>query len=100
MQTTTITAFYFAILGLASLLAFFVYGTDKHKAGSESAPSRIRESTLLALAAYGGALGALVGRLAFHHKTHKIYFSIVIYLALAVQLAVGVLLVLLTGGVL
>lgn len=48
-------------------VAFILYGSDKHKA--KKGKWRIPEKTLLGIAFAGGALGALLGMKAFHHKT-------------------------------
>lgn len=93
----TVVIAYFCVLLLVSLIAFALYGKDKKIAGA--GPARIRESTLLGVAAFGGALGALLGRTLFRHKTKKIYFSVVIYLSVILQIGVGALLLLLCGGV-
>lgn len=50
-----------------NLLAFIAYGIDKRKA--RKGQWRIPESTLLALAAIGGSVGAWVGMKVWHHKT-------------------------------
>ena len=100
MTIQIVTIAYFAVLVLVSLLAFFMYGADKRKAGAGGGPERTKESRLLAVAAYGGAAGALIGRIVFRHKTRKLYFSLVIYVSLLVQIGVAVLLCLLMGGAL
>ena len=53
--------------------AFAAFGIDK--ARSEAGQWRIRESTLLALALFGGLAGALAGRAVFRHKTRKKSFN-------------------------
>jgi uncharacterized membrane protein YsdA (DUF1294 family) len=77
---------YVAFLVLASLITLVLFALDKKKAGGQSA-DRIKEKTLLMWSALGGAVGAWLGRLLFHHKTQKIYFSIVIDCSLLFQLA-------------
>ena len=72
---------------LMSLITVFSFAHDKKKA--ERGLPRTRESTLLALTVFNGALGALFGRLLAHHKTEKIYFTIVIYTSLFFQTAIG-----------
>lgn len=53
-----------------NMVTFLVYGLDKWKA--RHGQWRIPESTLLALAAIGGSVGAWVGMKVWHHKTlHK-----------------------------
>lgn len=44
--------------------------------------------TLLGLAYFGGALGALLGMYVFQHKTQKNYFYIGVPLMLIMQLAI------------
>jgi uncharacterized membrane protein YsdA (DUF1294 family) len=76
-----------------SFIAFILYGADKAKAKKEA--SRIKERSLLAIVCFGGAIGGELGRRIFHHKTHKIYFSLTIYVSLILQIAVGVFILLL-----
>lgn len=62
-------------VGAFSVAAFFAYGWDKLRA--KQGATRVRESTLLALAILGGALGALAAMLAFRHKTqHKVFWVV------------------------
>ena len=72
---------------LVNIVAFVVYGIDKRKA--QKGRWRIPESTLLLLAFFGGALGALLGMRAFHHKTKHWKFKILVPLFLAMQLALA-----------
>lgn len=74
---------YIGILAFMSILAFFLYGIDKKKAVSGA--NRIKESTLLGFAAFGGAIGAFIGRIIFRHKTDKLYFSLTIYFSLLIE---------------
>ena len=60
---------------IMNALAFIIYGIDKKKAEKEK--YRISESTLILVAVLGGALGAWLGMLVFHHKTRKKKFKIV-----------------------
>lgn len=87
---------YAAYLFLLSVVAFALYGKDKKMAKAtadrEDGVGRIKERTLLGIAAFGGALGAFLGRMVFRHKTRKGYFSLVILFSLLVQAAVLVLL--------
>lgn len=75
---------YLALILLVSLIAFFLYRKDKDKA--KKGDIRIKEKTLLMLSCYNGAFGSLIGRIIFHHKTDKKYFSLVIYFSLLIQL--------------
>lgn len=54
-------------LAAVNVLAFMLYGVDKFKA--RQGRWRISEATLLLTAVLGGALGAWVGMLLWHHKT-------------------------------
>ena len=53
--------------------AFAAFGIDKARA--ENGGWRVRESTLLWLAFFGGSPGAYAGRRAFRHKTRKEPFN-------------------------
>ncbi|PJA49082.1 MAG: DUF1294 domain-containing protein [candidate division SR1 bacterium CG_4_9_14_3_um_filter_40_9] len=61
-----IVAIYFVLI---NIVTFLIRGIDKRKA--EHQRWRIKEKTLLRLAAIGGFLGALMGMNMFHHKTIK-----------------------------
>ncbi|MBP5445268.1 MAG: DUF1294 domain-containing protein [Acholeplasmatales bacterium] len=78
---------YCAVLVLMSLAAFFLFGKDKKMAQKGGGPKRIKEKILLGSCALGGAIGGFFGRIVFHHKTDKKYFSITIYLGVVVQVA-------------
>jgi len=56
-----------------NILAFIVYGIDKHKA--KKGKWRISEATLLAFAALGGSIGAWIGMKVWHHKTQHLKFK-------------------------
>lgn len=83
-----------AYLAGINLIAFAAMALDKRFAVLRD--RRIPERTLLALAALGGAPGAIAGQQAFRHKTHKEPFRILLWitpvwqaLALGVWLALG-----------
>jgi len=57
-----------------SILTFLALGLDKSRARKRR--WRIPERRLLTLAWLGGAFGALLGMLVFHHKTRKPHFWI------------------------
>lgn len=78
---------YIAVVVLMSLFTFFIFGKDKKMAQNGGGPKRIKEKILLGACALGGALGGFLGRLRFHHKTDKSYFSFTIYIGLLVQAA-------------
>ena len=78
--------YYIIFLIAMSVAAFILYGADKKKA--KSGKWRIKESTLLGLGFFGGAVGALLAMRVFRHKTKHWYFLVVNLLGLAVQAAV------------
>ena len=65
---------------LINIIAFAMYGGDKHKAKKDS--WRIPEHRLMMVAWLGGALGALIGMRYFRHKTLHWRFRIGVPLAL------------------
>ena len=79
---------YAGLLVLNSFIAFCLFGKDKKMAQKNGNEVRIKEKTLLGITAFLGAIGAFIGRLVFHHKTEKSYFSITIIFSLLLQVAV------------
>jgi len=71
-----------------NVIAFVAFGWDKRQA--ERNGSRIAERTLLGLALFGGALGALLGQQIFRHKTRKQPFRTLLWCAALVNIAVAV----------
>ena len=67
--------------------AFAAFGIDKSHA--ENNRWRIRESTLLTLAMFGGTPGAYAGRSMFRHKTRKQPFCTHLAIIAGVQAAVA-----------
>ena len=57
---------------VVNVIAFFLYGADKHKA--KKGAWRISEKMLLLIAVIGGSIGAILGMHIFHHKTRHWYF--------------------------
>ncbi len=72
-------------LTIINVLAFILYGIDKKKARDDK--FRIPESRLILVAVLGGAIGALLGMVIFHHKTRKKKFRIVVPIFFAFYLA-------------
>ena len=64
---------YFLAVNIA---AFVTYGVDKSRAIRDK--WRIPEATLIGLAIFGGAFGALLGMRVWHHKTRKWKFRILV----------------------
>ncbi len=75
---------YAALMVLMSLVALAAYFRDKKLAVKQK--ERTKEKTLLFYSVFFGAIGALLGRILAHHKTDKVYFSIVIYFSLLTQI--------------
>ena len=78
-----------AYLLIMNLIAFIAYGIDKSRA--QNARRRTPEKTLIGLAGAGGALGALIGMLVFHHKTRKLKFTVLVPLFLIIQAVILIL---------
>lgn len=58
-----------------NILAFLIYGLDKHLAVKNL--YRVSEYSLFILSIFGGALGSLIGMKVFHHKTRKTIFWVI-----------------------
>jgi len=67
-----------AAYGLVSVLAFFLYWSDKHKA--RTACWRTPENVLHAVELAGGWPGALLAQQVFRHKTRKVSFQVLFWL--------------------
>ena len=78
--------YYLLIINAAGLLLMLV---DKWKAKKNR--WRVRESTLLLVAALGGSVGCLIGMYLFRHKTRHLKFTLGIPLILAAQCIAAVL---------
>lgn len=70
-----------------NLLTFIIYGIDKYKARHNH--WRVREASLLLLAALGGSIGALLAMKVFHHKTQHRKFRYGVPAVLIIQLAIA-----------
>jgi uncharacterized membrane protein YsdA (DUF1294 family) len=71
-----------------NLIAFLTFGWDKRQAERDG--SRIAERTLIGLALFGGALGALIGQQVFRHKTRKQPFRTLLWLAAVINLLAAI----------
>ena len=69
---------------LINALAFLLMLIDKYKAKKNL--WRMRESTLLLIAAIGGSIGALAGMYTFRHKTKHLKFTLGIPVILVLQI--------------
>lgn len=81
-------------LAAVNLVTFAVYGADKRRARKDK--RRVSEKTLFLLAIIGGSVGALLGMKVFHHKTRHWYFVWGIPAILLVQIALPVVLLVLS----
>ena len=79
--------YYLLIINAAGFLLMLV---DKWKAKKNR--WRVRESTLLLVAALGGSIGSLAGMYLFRHKTQHLKFTLGVPLILAAQCLVAVVL--------
>ena len=70
---------------MINILAVVLYGIDKYKA--IKGKWRVPESTLIGVAAWGGALGALLGMFIWHHKIRKWKFRILVPFCLLIWIA-------------
>lgn len=74
-----------AVLAAWNIIVFAAYGIDKRKAKKGS--WRTPEKTLLAMAFFLGAPGALAGMKFFHHKTKHARFTIGVPIFLVLNIA-------------
>lgn len=77
---------YITIIVLMTIITFILFKIDKKRA--IKGKIRLKEKTLLIFSSLGGSLGAFFGRIFFHHKTEKKYFSILIYFSLILELII------------
>jgi len=75
-----------------NVIAFLAFGWDKRQSMRHGA-SRIAERTLIGLALFGGALGALIGQQLFRHKTHKQPFKTLLRCAALINILVAFVLI-------
>ena len=73
---------------IINAVSFFLMLTDKLRAKKNK--WRIRESTLLISAGFGGSLGALAGMYTFRHKTKHMKFTLGIPVILVLQITAAV----------
>jgi len=80
----TVAMIYLAWSLLLSAITFCFYGWDKRQARKNN--WRTPESRLHLLSLLGGWPGAMMGRRIFRHKTQKLSFKLVIWLAAILHL--------------
>jgi uncharacterized membrane protein YsdA (DUF1294 family) len=80
---------YLGLTAVASPICLAAYGIDKQQATDRE--ERISEKMLHLLALCGGWPGAVLGRRIFRHKTKKVVFRMVLWLILALHVALIVL---------
>ena len=73
-QLNSIPLILFYYFGGVNLLLFILMGMGKRAARRKK--WRIPERRLLTLGMIGGGFGGILGMIIFHHKTHRIYFTI------------------------
>jgi uncharacterized membrane protein YsdA (DUF1294 family) len=83
--------YFILYLLIINAIAFLLMLIDKQKARKKK--WRIKEATLMGVAALGGSIGALAGMYTFRHKTLHKKFTLGIPAILAGQLALGALLI-------
>ena len=66
-------------------VTFLLYGIDKYKAKNRR--WRIKEATLLMMAAIGGSIGAWIGMRIWHHKTMHKKFKYGVPIIIILQIA-------------
>lgn len=74
-----------------NVIAFLAFGWDKRQSIRHA--SRIAERTLIGLALFGGALGALIGQQTFRHKTQKQPFRTLLWLAALINILAAIVLI-------
>lgn len=77
---------FFTVLFLLNIVAFLLYGLDKHNACYNK--WRYPEILLLGLAILGGAYGAGMGMMLFRHKTRHPSFVITVSISFALWMIV------------
>jgi len=75
-----------AIYVVMSLVTLIAFALDKRRAIRER--SRIPERTLHTFELAGGFFGSLLGQRAFHHKSRKRSYRLVLWLIIVLHLAV------------
>lgn len=81
-----IAAAYLIVVVVMSVACFIAYGLDKRQA--KNGGRRVSERTLHLMAFLGGWPGAMIGQRQFRHKTQKVAFRIVFWIALGLHVGI------------
>lgn len=84
---TKVLFIYLGYLLFFSIITLIMFLVDKSFAKKEG-HKRIKEKTLLFFCSIGGGIGGYFGRILARHKTHKLYFSLIINLTVLLQLLI------------
>lgn len=84
---TKVLFIYLGYLLFFSIITLIMFLVDKSFAKKEG-HKRIKEKTLLFFCSIGGGIGGNFGRILARHKTHKLYFSLIINLTVLLQLLI------------
>lgn len=76
---------------IINLIGFFVMWLDKRKA--QHAKWRIKENTLLLVAALGGGIGTIAGMYTFRHKTQKAKFVFGFPAIIVIQILIAIMII-------
>lgn len=76
---------------IINLIGLFVMWLDKRKA--QHAKWRIKESTLLIVAALGGGIGTIAGMYIFRHKTQKAKFVLGFPAIIIIQILIAIMII-------
>ena len=71
----TVIKAYLLLIVFLSFADFFLFMEDKRR--SRKKEWRIKEKSLLGISLLGGAFGAILGMIVFHHKTKHSYFWVI-----------------------
>lgn len=93
MITTILIASYIILI---NIIAFILYGVDKHRAKTHG--RRIPVWVLLWAARLGGGVGSWLGMAYFHHKKKHSKFQTLVPLWISIWMVILVLLLVIFGG--
>lgn len=76
---------------IVNLFGFLIMWLDKRKA--QHSRWRIKENTLLLVAAFGGSIGTIIGMYTFRHKTQKAKFVLGFPAILVIQILIAIMII-------